>query len=119
MNEEIIDKERAEIYWEKRFDDKTNVKDFVGREMHKQEYRNKNSKYGWNIDHILPISKGGKSTCGNCVPLNIVSNEVKKDNTSWKDNNKIWEIKRTSPTKCHNGNKKVKRYVIREKQIKN
>lgn len=34
------------------------MKDFTGREMAKGAYNDRNSAKGWNVDHILPQSKG-------------------------------------------------------------
>ena len=44
--------------------------DDFSRVMKRDEYGNRNSEYGWEIDHILPLSQGGDNTLQNLRPLN-------------------------------------------------
>jgi 5-methylcytosine-specific restriction endonuclease McrA len=47
------------------------------------EHGNKNSQYGWEIDHINPVSNGGKDNLENLQPLNWVNNLEKEDQLNW------------------------------------
>ncbi len=49
-----------------------------GREIHRFDYGRKN-EYGWNIDHVLPISRGGTNNLNNLQPLHWKSNKEKSD----------------------------------------
>jgi hypothetical protein len=40
------------------------------------EYGNRSSKYGWEIDHILPVALGGGDHISNLRPLHCVTNST-------------------------------------------
>ncbi len=49
-----------------------------GRVIKRFEYGRK-SNNGWNIDHVLPISRGGTNNKDNLQPLHWKSNKEKSD----------------------------------------
>ena len=49
----------------------------------KSEYGNRQSKYGWEIDHIKPDSKGGEDIVSNARPLHW-KNNVSRQNEKLK-----------------------------------
>lgn len=65
--------------WGKSFGKETKVKDFTGREIAKGAYNDRESRYGWNVDHILPQSRGGKTADHNLVCCHIKTNDEKAD----------------------------------------
>ena len=75
----IINREMAMSLWNKSYGKSNKVKDFAGREMVKAAYNDRNSNYGWNLDHILPQSKGGKTTESNLICCHILTNDEKAD----------------------------------------
>lgn len=54
-------------------------RDKFGTAMQFSEYGNRNSVYGWEIDHIIPTSKGGSDDYQNLEPLNWKNNSAKSD----------------------------------------
>ncbi|MDE6676822.1 MAG: HNH endonuclease, partial [Clostridia bacterium] len=78
-NAMVINREMAMSFWKKSFGKASKVKDFAGREMMKGAYNDRNSTYGWNLDHILPQSKGGKTTESNLICCHILTNDEKAD----------------------------------------
>ena len=74
-----LNRETAMRLWSKSFGKETKVKDFAGREIAKGAYNDRNSEYGWNVDHILPQSKGGKTADYNLICCHIQTNDEKAD----------------------------------------
>ena len=72
-----LNRETAMRLWNKQFGKETKVKDFAGREIAKGAYNDRNSDFGWNVDHILPQSKGGKTADHNLICCHILTNDQK------------------------------------------
>jgi len=65
--------------WNKSFGKETKVKDFAGRTIAKGAYNDRNSDCGWNVDHILPQSRGGVTADHNLICCHIHTNDEKAD----------------------------------------
>jgi 5-methylcytosine-specific restriction endonuclease McrA len=57
--------------------------DMCGAVMKFSEYGNTDSKHGWEIDHIRPVSKGGTDSIDNLQPLQWENNKRKSDTYPW------------------------------------
>lgn len=69
--------------------------DFPGREIAKAAYNHRNSTYGWNADHILPQSRGGKTADYNLICCHILTNDEKADRfPCFKANERAFEIQK-------------------------
>lgn len=66
-------------------DPKVYRKDYAGAWIKFDDYGNTNSIYGWEADHVKPISNNGKDDVSNMLPLQWQNNESKGDNyPEWK-----------------------------------
>ena len=74
-----LNRETAMRLWNKSFGKETKVKDFTGRTIAKGAYNDRNSEFGWNVDHILPQSRGGKTADHNLICCHILTNDEKAD----------------------------------------
>lgn len=54
-------------------------KDQCGAWMTRTEYGNRDSMYGWEIDHITPESDGGGDELSNLRPLQHENNSSRQD----------------------------------------
>ncbi len=54
-------------------------KDQCGAWIGRLYYGNRDSQYGWEIDHIKPESQGGRDTLSNLRPLQWKNNVSKQD----------------------------------------
>lgn len=89
-----LNRETAMRLWTKSFGKSvTKVKDYTGREIAKGSYNDRNSEFGWNVDHILPQSRGGKTADYNLIVCHIKTNDEKADKfPSFKANGKNFQI---------------------------
>ena len=74
-----LNRETAMRLWNKTFGKETKGIDFAFRVIAKGAYGDRNSEFGWNVDHILPESHGGKTNDSNLIITHIKTNDEKAD----------------------------------------
>lgn len=85
--------------WEQLFPNCSEVIDYAGRKMLKSAIGNQNSRYCPTIDHIRPLSRGGKDVLGNIIICNRITNQEKVDKFStWKANGQQFQARRVKGT---------------------
>lgn len=90
-----LNKETANRLWVQQFGKRQKAIDFSGREIAKAAYNDRNSTYGWNVDHILPQARGGKTADYNLICCHILTNDEKADKfPCFKANEKTFEIQK-------------------------
>lgn len=57
--------------------------DIIGKPMKYSDYGNVNSQYGWEVDHVKPVAKGGTDELSNLQPLQWANNRSKGDTHPW------------------------------------
>lgn len=74
---------KSAVWWKGKeiegYDPKVWMHDRYGAVMEWAEHGNRDSKYGWEIDHIKPASKGGSDDLSNLQPLQWENNATKGD----------------------------------------
>lgn len=53
------------------------------------DFGNRNSKYGWEIDHVKPVISGGNDSLENLQPLHWKNNAEKGDLQHWKSSVRV------------------------------
>ena len=49
-------------------------RDHMGNPIRHDDYGDRDSDYGWEIDHIVPVAKGGSDAIDNLRPLQWAAN---------------------------------------------
>ena len=83
-------------FWEREFGNVNEATDFAGRKILKCAYGQMNSKYGWDIDHIQPLSKGGKDNDDNKQIVHVSTNDEKADKTTFNIDGVTYQVKKTT-----------------------
>lgn len=83
-----FDQKTIDLVWEKANRNTSGLADIFrqdkcGTTISKARYGDINSDNGWEIDHILPVSKGGTDHIDNLQPLHWKTNRSKSDTYPW------------------------------------
>jgi hypothetical protein len=106
-----------EKLWENEFGDSQEGLDFSGRKVKKNKYNVMGSEYGWDVDHILPLSKEGSNSISNQQIVNVLTNDEKNNRLTFEANGKIFQVRKNKvglPTNNIPYNYTEKEYCIVE-----
>lgn len=77
MNEDLKNQIWEKAFVSEGFDPNLIRKDCCGALILKSEFGNYNSKFGWVIDHVFPVSRGGDDNIKNLRPMQWENNTSK------------------------------------------
>lgn len=83
-------------FWEKEFGNVEQARDFAGRLIKKCAFGQTTSNFGWDIDHIQPLSKGGKDNDENKQIVHVKTNDEKADKTTFIIKGTTYQVQKTS-----------------------
>lgn len=98
-------KDEIDAIWEKAVKQPNNNpdvfrKDYAEAWIRREDYGKRDKSYGWEIDHLKPLSKNGTNDLDNLYPVHWKNNEKKGDDypkwqtaISSRDNQNVEEIK--------------------------
>lgn len=115
-----ITREFAMKLWQEHYGNAIYAVDFDGGLMYRNAYGN--AEYyewrhgrkvycGWNIHHIHPIARGGKTKKNNLICTNIITNQGAGDKiTYWLDNG-LYQVRKKRGTDIH--------YIVKLEDVEN
>lgn len=105
-----ITKENAMYLWFRYYGYAEYAEDFDGGLMYRAAYGKKNFFIrengekiycGWNIHHILPVSRGGTNAESNLICTNILTNDAAGDRITYWIDEALYQVKRIRGTDRH------------------
>ena len=83
-----FDQQTIDLVWQKAKRDHSSTydvfrTDICGTSISKARYGDVDNEFGWEIDHILPVSEGGTDHIDNLQPLHWKTNRAKSDTYPW------------------------------------
>ena len=90
-----MSRHNLKFLWDYFFPNQNEAYDYAGRRMLKSAIGNQNSRYCPTIEHIRPLSQGGRDTVENILLCNLQTNEEKADSfPTWNANGSCFQAKR-------------------------
>lgn len=99
-----INRDLAMKIWNEYFGTKKYATDFHGNYMCRNAYGERdyfeydaygNKVYcGWNVHHILPKAVGGTDAMNNLLPVNIYTNDIAEDKTTFNIDGVCYQVKK-------------------------
>ncbi|WP_027121523.1 HNH endonuclease domain-containing protein [Mycoplasma leonicaptivi] len=77
-----INKQNAQKLWKERYGNKKVIRDYTRYEIHFDQYGTE-TEFGWDVDHIIPLSRNGSGRKTNLVICHHLTNNEKENKTSW------------------------------------
>lgn len=89
-----MDKEQALRIWDFWFSSSQEAYDYASHPIRREDYQNKESDRGWELDYIKPLSQGGTSSEKNLLPAAFTTILLRGNKTSFTIGKRIYEVRR-------------------------
>ena len=83
-------------FWKHEFGDSLVGYDFAGQEVRFGSHNQRGSQYGWDRDHILPLSKGGKDNFANLQIVNMATNAERANKMTFWIDETLYQVKKVT-----------------------
>lgn len=87
-------KEQALILWEQLFGDKDVAYDYASHEIHKDDYRNDDNGFGWDVEPKQPLSSGGSTSMSNMAISSMLTKGIRNGKASFRIGNFRYEVRK-------------------------
>lgn len=89
-----MDKEQALRIWDLRFPGREEAYDYASHPIRREDYQNKESDRGWDLDLVKPLSQGGTLDAKNLLPAAFTTILLRNHKTSFKIGRRIYEVRK-------------------------
>jgi hypothetical protein len=71
----VLDHKKAMNLWEQTYGKETEARDYRNRSIRKEAYGQQNSKFGWDVHHKVPTSRGGTDAYENLQIVHVITHD--------------------------------------------
>lgn len=89
-----MDKETAFSLWESLFPGQEEAYDYASHKIRKEDFRNGESEYGWDVDMIKPRSAGGTYRNDNLLPACLSTILLRDGKSAFRIGNLLYEVRK-------------------------
>lgn len=89
-----MDQVKSMVIWKQYFGEEPIAYDYAAQPMKLEDFENENSKYGWTLDYVKPLSAGGMQANQNLIPCSMLTKKLRDGKMAFKIGNGIFEVRK-------------------------